>query len=185
MAQSLGDQALVGIFTGSICPSRIIVVFVVFALDKVLSVVVLELGTFVKDLVDEGVNELDHIARTHQGYHFIVELVDNVGADEHGLDVVLHFLGVVGERVDIFGYLDDVLLLEFLVLHEEGVAHGSLGEGVQGDVDRRVDLTLLQEWLLPVDLHALVLHDEPRVAYRVVRLRTLQLTVQLLNCQTY
>jgi hypothetical protein len=165
VAQSLGNQALVGIFTGSICPSRIIVVFVVFALDKVLSVVVLELGTFVKDLVDEGVNKLDHIARAHKRYHFIVELVDNVGADEHGLDVVLHFLGVVGERVDIFGYLDDVLLLEFLVLHEEGVAHGSLGEGVQGDVDRRVDLALLQERLLPVDLHALVLHDEPRVAY--------------------
>jgi hypothetical protein len=135
----LGNQALVGIFTGSICPSRIIVVFVVFALDKVLSVVVLELGTFVKDLVDEGVNELDHIARTHKRYHFIVEFVDNVCADEHGLDVVLHFLGVVGERIDIFGYLDDVLLLEFLVLHEEGVAHGSLSESSVGDFNLAMD----------------------------------------------
>jgi hypothetical protein len=44
-----------------------------------------------------------------------------------------------------------------------------------------VDLTLLKERFLPIDLHTLVLHDEPSVADRVENLGFSEVVVKFLD----
>ena len=100
---------------------------------------------------------------------------------EHGLDIVFHLLRVICRRIDIFRDLDHILLIQFLVLHQECVAHGSFSEGVDRDVDFRVNLTLLKERFLPVDLHTLILHDEPGMADRVENLSFSEVMVKFLD----
>jgi hypothetical protein len=53
VTQSLCDQALIRIFSCGICPSRIIIILVVFSLNEVLAIVVLELSTLIKNFVNE------------------------------------------------------------------------------------------------------------------------------------
>ena len=128
-------------------------------------------------------DELDHVARVDYRDHLIIELIDDVLADEHGLDIVLHLLGIISDWVHILRDLDNITLLEVLILHHEGVAHGSLGKRVFSDFDVGANLTLLEQWFLPVDVHAYVLCDEPRVAERVVGLGLSQLKVKLFDLQ--
>ncbi len=53
MAQTLGNQALVGILASGVSPPSIVVVLVVLAFDEVLAIVVLEGSRLVEYLVDE------------------------------------------------------------------------------------------------------------------------------------
>ena len=56
VTQALRNQRLICILAAS--PPSIVVVLLILAFDKVLSIVVLEGSIFIKDLVDERVNEL-------------------------------------------------------------------------------------------------------------------------------
>lgn len=135
VAQTLGNQALVGILSSSVSPPGIVIVFVVLALNKILSIVVLEGSSRIHDLVDEGVHELNHVAGVHQTDHLIVEIVHDVLADEHRLDVVLHLLRIVCYRVHILRDLDNILLLEILIHHHESIAHCTFSERILSDAD--------------------------------------------------
>jgi hypothetical protein len=135
VAQTLGDQALVGILASGVSPSSIVVVLVVLAFDEVLAIVVLEGSRLVEYLVDEGVHELDHVAGVHHADHLVVEFIHDVLADEHGLDVVLHLLRIVSYRVHILRNLDDIPLFEVLVHHHESIAHGTFSERILSDAD--------------------------------------------------
>lgn len=115
VAQTLSNQALVGILSRSVGPPSIVIVLVVLAIDEVFTIVVLEACALVKDLVDERVHEFDHVARVDYADHLIVEFIHDVLADEHGLDVVLHLLGIVSYRVHILRDLDNISLLEILI----------------------------------------------------------------------
>ncbi len=126
MAECLSDQALVSILAYIIGPPSIVVVFLVLAFDEVLTVVVLEGGPFVQNLVDERVHELNQITTLDDRDESLVELINNVRADKHSLDVVLHILEVVGLGVDVFGDLHYIILLQVQVPHHEGIAHSSL-----------------------------------------------------------
>lgn len=161
VAQALSDHTLGSIFSSVISPSGIVVVLFVFAFDEVFTVVVLEWSTGVENLVDERMHELDHVARVNYRNHLIIELVHDVLADEHGLDVVFHILGIVGNRVNILRDLDNILFIEIFVNHHEGVAHSTLSEWILSDVDQGADLTLLQQRLLPVDVNTDILSNEP------------------------
>jgi hypothetical protein len=135
VAQALGNQALVGILPSGIGPASIVIVLVVLAFNEVFSIVVFERSRFVQNLVDEGVHELDHVSGVHYTDHLIVEFVDDVLADEHGLDVVLHLLGIVSNGVHILRNLDDISLFEVLVHHHESIAHGTFSERILSDAD--------------------------------------------------
>jgi hypothetical protein len=128
-------------------------------------------------------HELDHLTRIDQGDHVIIELIYDVGANEHSLDVVFHYHWIVGLRVDILRQLDDILLLHILVLHQECIAHGTLREWLLSNPDGRINLRLLKERLLPVDLDTLVLDDVPGVADGFKFLLGLQLHIQLFDLQ--
>ncbi len=184
MAQTLGNQALVGILASGVSPPSIVVVLVVLAFDEVLAIVVLEGSRLVEYLVDEGVHKLDHVAGVHHADHLIVEFIHDVLADEHGLDVVLHLLRIVSYRVHILRNLDNIPLFEVLVHHHESIAHGTFSERILSDADERADLALLKQRFLPVDINTDVFGDEPRVANRVVGLLFWHVKVKLLNVQS-
>ena len=167
VGEGLGYEGLVGVLaiaTNS-GPARVVIVLLVLALDEVLSIVVLEGGIVIQDLIDKGVDEFDQISAVNEGNQLLIELIDNVSADEHGLDVVLHLLWVVGLRVDVLGDLYHILLMEVLILHQKGVPHGTLCEGLFSYLDLGGNLTLLKKGLLPVDFNTFVLYNEPSVTY--------------------
>lgn len=184
VAQALSNQALVGILPSGVSPASIVVVLVVLALDEVFSIVVFERSRFVQNLVDEGVHELDHVSGVHYTDHLIVEFVDDVLADEHGLDVVLHLLGIVSYRIHILRNLDNIPLFEVLIHHHESIAHGTFSERILSDADERADLTFLKQRLLPVDVNADIFGDEPRMANGVEGPLFFHFKVKLLNVQS-
>ena len=57
VAEGLGNQGLVRV----LLPPSIVVVLLILAFDKVLSIVVSEGSVLIKDLVDEGVNKLNQV----------------------------------------------------------------------------------------------------------------------------
>jgi hypothetical protein len=128
-------------------------------------------------------HELNHLTGVNQGDHVIIELVYDVCANKHSLDVVLHYHGIVGLRVNILGQLDDILLLHIMVLHQECIAHGALRERLLSYFDGRINLRFLKEWLLPIDLDTLVLDDVPGVADGLKLLVGLKLHIQWLDLQ--
>ena len=184
VTQTLGNQALVSILSSCISPASIVVVLVVLALDKVLSIVVLEGSGLIQYLVDEGVHELDHVAGVHDTDHLIVEFVHDVLADEHSLYIVLHFLWIISYRINILRNLDDIPLFEVLVHHHESITHGTFSERILRDANERANLTLLEQRLLPVDINTYVFCNEPRVANGVVGLLLRHVKVELLDIQS-
>jgi hypothetical protein len=117
VTQSLSDQALIGIFSCGVSPTGIVIVLVVLAFNEVLSIVVFEWGSFIQNLIDERVYELNHVARADERDHLIIEFIDNVRTDEHGLDIIFHLLRMICSRVDVLRDLHHVLLIQLLVLH--------------------------------------------------------------------
>jgi hypothetical protein len=183
VAQSLSNERLVGILPSCIEPTGIVVVLLIPTLDEVLSVVVLVRSIVIKDLIEERVNKLYEVPAVDKGDQALVELIHDMLANEHGLNIVLHLLKVVRLRVDVLWYLHDVFLLEVLVLHHECIAHSSFREGIIGNEHFRGNLALLQEWLLPVNADALVIHDEPGVASRVELLGCREGQIYRLDCK--
>ena len=135
VTQTLGNQALVGIFSSGISPTSVVIVLVVLALDEVFSIVVFEGSVSIQYLIDEGVNKLNHVAGVHQADQLIVEIVNYVLTNEHSLDVVLHFLRIVSDRVHILRNFDNILLFEVLIHHHESIAHGTFCKRILSYLD--------------------------------------------------
>ena len=73
-------------------PACIVVVLLISPLDEVLAIVVLVRSTIVKDLIQEGVHELNEVSAIYERDQPLIELADHVRADEHSLNIVLHLL---------------------------------------------------------------------------------------------
>ena len=161
VAESLGNERLLRRLASP--PARVVVVLRVLPVNEVLPVVVFELILAVNDLVDEAVDELDKQVRVSEGDDSVVEVSDDMGAEEHGLDVLLHDLEGVGLGFDAFGKLGNEFLVAGVVFHEESISHGTLRERLLANGDIGLDLALLDEWFLPIDVHFFILDDEPGV----------------------
>jgi hypothetical protein len=63
VTESLSNQTLIRVLTSGVRPSSVIIVLVVLTLNEILTIVVFEGSILIENLVNESVNELDHVAR--------------------------------------------------------------------------------------------------------------------------
>jgi hypothetical protein len=88
MAQALGDLLLARFYLGN--STLIVIEFLVFSIDEVLSIEVLVGGGIVEYFVDEAMDEFNQEVAWDCVNHFLIEFAHNLVAVEHCIDVFFH-----------------------------------------------------------------------------------------------